>query len=205
MIPTSKFPISTVSVASSQSRIVAINPPKRVFTRADQDDLPSAIPAYLLQGSFRLQQVLCGARGPDPADRERSFSGFFLDPGIFRKIDHGWQYLHATGPGSYGSLSKVIVTDDHHGSTGHDRIDLLSEKPSNNPTRVQIVVVKDCVVIVKDIGDAGTEESFRHQREPGEQFLFDPDEVVSLQRSKLPDPLVDPPQDRPDVMSLLLI
>ena len=39
----------------------------------------------------------------------------------------------------------------------------------------------------------------------GEQFLFDPDEVVSLERSKLPDALVGPPQDRPDVMSLLLI
>jgi hypothetical protein len=63
---------------------------------------------------------------------------------------------------------QVFVSGDYHGSACHDRIDLLPEEPPNGPSRVQIVIVKDGIVAVKDVGNPKDGESLYHCRKPRE-------------------------------------
>lgn len=69
----------------------------------------------------------------------------------------------------------------------HDPVDLIVHPGADKPGAVLIVIVKHRIIVVHDIGNSQLiENPLRIGREEGEDFFFDPDEIIPIDLNQNP-------------------
>ena len=93
------------------------------------------------------------------------------------QVDRSRQVFDARGARPPGAVAEVVAADGHKSRPSHDLIDLAAKEGANPCVRVQVVAVKDRVVVVDDVRHAqSSQQPFEPRWHPGE-LGFDPQQV----------------------------